>query len=87
MTDYARTTKDELRTRKLLEGNMDVYQWFLMISSHSQRHILQIREIKAHAGYPKDVENCRLQIADCDAIDDYGRSRTKMLARVITPPS
>jgi hypothetical protein len=23
-----------------------------MISTHSQRHILQIREIKAHAGYP-----------------------------------
>ena len=53
MIDYAKSTKDELRTRKLLEGNMDVYQWFLMISSHSQRHILQIREIKAHAGYPK----------------------------------
>ena len=53
MIDYAKSTKDELRTRKLLEGNMDVYQWFLMISSHSQRHILQIREIKADAGYPK----------------------------------
>ena len=49
----AEITKDELRTRKLLEGNMDVYQWFLMISTHSQRHILQIREIKAHTGYPK----------------------------------
>ena len=53
MTDYAKTTKEELRTHKLLEGNMDVYQWFLMISSHSQRHILQIREIKAHARFPK----------------------------------
>ena len=29
---------------------MDVYQWMLMISTHSQRHILQIREVKAHAG-------------------------------------
>jgi hypothetical protein len=27
--------------------------WFLMISTHSQRHILQIREVKAHANYPK----------------------------------
>lgn len=53
MTDYAKTTKEELRTRKLLEGNMDVYQWFLMISTHSQRHILQIRQIKAQAGYPR----------------------------------
>jgi hypothetical protein len=31
---------------------MDVYQWFLMISTHSQRHILQIREIKADPKYP-----------------------------------
>ena len=53
MRDYAQSTSDDLRSRKLLEGNMDVYQWFLMISTHSQRHILQIREIKAHANYPK----------------------------------
>jgi phage pi2 protein 07 len=52
MLEYAKTTKDDLRSHRLLEGNMNVYQWFLMISSHSQRHILQIREIKAHAGYP-----------------------------------
>jgi hypothetical protein len=32
---------------------MDLYQWCLMISTHAQRHILQIREIKASAGYPK----------------------------------
>ena len=53
MRDYAQSTSEDLRSRKLLEGNMDVYQWFLMISTHSQRHILQIREIKAHDGYPK----------------------------------
>ena len=53
MKDYAKATADDLRSRKLPEGDMDVYQWFLMISTHSQRHILQIREIKAHAGYPR----------------------------------
>ena len=53
MREYAQATGDDLRSRQLLEGNMDVYQWFLMISTHSQRHILQIREVKAHAGYPK----------------------------------
>jgi hypothetical protein len=53
MRDYAQSTGDDLRSRKLLEGNMDVYQWFLMISTHSQRHILQIREVKAHANYPR----------------------------------
>jgi hypothetical protein len=50
---YASTTQDDPRSRMLLEGNMDVYQWLLMISTHSQRHILQIREIKAHASYPR----------------------------------
>jgi hypothetical protein len=52
MRDYATKTNDDLRSRKLLEGNMDVYQWFLMISTHAQRHILQIREIKADPKYP-----------------------------------
>jgi hypothetical protein len=52
MVQYANGTEDDLRSRMLLEGNMDVYQWFLMISTHAQRHILQIREIKAHAAFP-----------------------------------
>jgi len=51
--NYAATTQEDPRSRILLEGNMDVYQWLLMISTHSQRHILQIREIKAHAAYPR----------------------------------
>ena len=53
MREYAKATQEDMRGRMLKDGNMDVYQWFLMISTHSQRHILQIREIKAHAGYPK----------------------------------
>jgi hypothetical protein len=53
MMQVAKTSKDDMRGRKLLEGNMSVYQWFLMISTHSQRHILQIREIRAHAGFPR----------------------------------
>jgi hypothetical protein len=51
--EYAATTTEDPRSRMLLEGNMDVYQWLLMISTHSQRHILQIREIKANASYPR----------------------------------
>jgi hypothetical protein len=53
MLQYARTSEDDLRGRRLIDGNMDVYQWFLMISTHSQRHILQIREVKAHPKYPR----------------------------------
>ena len=52
MRDYAKTTSDGLRAKRLIDGNMDVYQWFLMISTHSQRHILQIREIKADPKFP-----------------------------------
>lgn len=51
--NYAATTQEDPRSRMLLEGNMDVYQWLLMISTHSQRHILQIREIKSHHSYPR----------------------------------
>lgn len=33
-------------------GPMDAYQWMLMISAHSERHVLQILEVKASNGYP-----------------------------------
>jgi hypothetical protein len=53
MVEFARKTEEDLRGRMLIDGNMDVYQWYLMISSHSQRHLLQIQEIKAHGSYPR----------------------------------
>jgi hypothetical protein len=53
MKARATTSTDDFRGRQLIDGNMDVYQWFLMISTHAQRHILQIREVKAHAKYPR----------------------------------
>jgi hypothetical protein len=53
MVDTAKTSQEDLRGHKLPGGSQDCYQWFLMISTHSQRHILQIREIKADPGYPK----------------------------------
>ena len=52
MKSYAGETQEDLRGHRA--GASDSYQWFLMISTHSQRHILQIREIKAHASYPKN---------------------------------
>jgi hypothetical protein len=51
--EFSKTTQADLRAHRLQGGNMQVYQWVLMISTHAQRHILQIREIKAHAGFPK----------------------------------
>ncbi len=52
MRQQAQTSQEDYRGRKLVDGNMDVYQWFLMISSHAQRHIMQVREIKASKGFP-----------------------------------
>ena len=52
MLEYARTTRDDLRTHTVQKSKTDLYQWLLMISTHSQRHLLQIQEIKASAGYP-----------------------------------
>jgi hypothetical protein len=48
-----RTTKDDLRSRLVERQNCDAYQWALLISTHEQRHILQIRELKAHPKFPK----------------------------------
>jgi uncharacterized damage-inducible protein DinB len=53
--DYVRTTGDDLRSRygKHPVGNLDAYQWLLLISAHSERHVLQLLEVKASAGFPK----------------------------------
>jgi hypothetical protein len=53
MLRYARTTVDDLRSHVVERERSDAYQWFLLISTHCQRHILQIREIKAGARFPK----------------------------------
>lgn len=52
MLETAKTSQEDFRGRPFMGGGQDVYQWFLMISTHAQRHILQIREVKAHAGFP-----------------------------------
>ena len=53
MMKAANESQDDLRARQYLTASQDLYQWFLMISTHSQRHILQIREVKAHKNFPK----------------------------------
>ena len=50
---YARTTKDDLRGHAVERQGCDAYQWALLISTHEQRHVLQIREIKADPRFPK----------------------------------
>ena len=53
MLDVAKRSQEDLRGRSYMGSSQDLYQWFLMISTHAQRHILQIREVKADPKYPK----------------------------------
>jgi hypothetical protein len=50
---YIKTTNDDLRGHIVQRQGCDAYQWALLISTHEQRHVLQIREIKAAPRFPK----------------------------------
>ena len=52
LRQYVMTTKDDLRRHLVARQGSDAYQWVLLISTHEQRHILQIREIKTAPGFP-----------------------------------
>lgn len=51
--NYVRTSQEDLRAHIVPRQGCDAYQWLLLITSHAQRHILQIREIKASPGFPR----------------------------------
>ena len=53
LIEYVKSTKDDLRGHIVKRQSCDAYQWALLISTHEQRHILQIREIKSDVGFPK----------------------------------
>ena len=51
---YVETTKDQdLRMKIVPTMKMDAYQVFLLLAAHAQRHVDQISELKATAGFPK----------------------------------
>ncbi len=54
--EFARTTQEDLRGHAAdhpLFKNADVYQWLLLAASHVERHVNQIRELKAEPGFAK----------------------------------
>ncbi len=53
--DYATKTKDDLRGRvgDSPLGPLDGYQWLVFIAAHTERHLAQIREVKADPRFPK----------------------------------
>ena len=52
--EYASQTKDDLRSRVASSplGPIDGYQWLLFMAAHADRHLAQLREVKAHAQFP-----------------------------------
>lgn len=54
MVGYIKTTNDDLRAHSFGKNEViDSWQWMLEISTHSERHIQQIREIKADPNFPR----------------------------------
>jgi hypothetical protein len=53
LTQFIKTTDRDLRSHIVERQQCDAYQWALLISTHEQRHILQILEIKAHPKFPR----------------------------------
>ena len=53
---YLAATNDDLKnhfTAHPAFGTINCYQLLLLITSHSERHTLQIEEVKGNAGFPK----------------------------------
>jgi len=54
LIDYIKTTRDDMRAHSFGDREViDSWQWMLEISTHAERHIQQIREIKNDPNFPK----------------------------------
>lgn len=54
--EFIKTNKADLRGSFMdnpLIGMIDSYQWLLFMTGHSERHLAQLKEVKADQGYPK----------------------------------
>lgn len=54
--EFVKTTDIDLRNKfadNPVMGMIDAYQWLIFLNAHNQRHLDQIREIKADPNFPK----------------------------------
>ncbi len=54
--DFARTTDGDLRHHFAphpIFGDLDCYQWLMLLSAHCDRHMAQGEEVRADAGFPR----------------------------------
>jgi hypothetical protein len=53
---YINSTQDDLKNRYLVHpvmGTLNLYQALLLVAAHSERHTLQLEEVKANPNFPK----------------------------------
>jgi len=52
---YLRDTREDLRAHFQPSpiGTLDAFQWFLFMSSHTERHLKQMEEVKLDPNYPR----------------------------------
>lgn len=55
LIDYVKKTDDDLRNHfvTLPFGTVDTYQFLIFLAGHTERHTLQIEEVKANPAFPK----------------------------------
>ena len=54
--EFLKTTQEDLRGHCIdaqFLKCMDTYQWILMLSAHTERHLAQLMEVKADPNFPK----------------------------------
>ncbi|HKO80331.1 MAG TPA: DinB family protein [Chitinophagaceae bacterium] len=50
---YLKTATEDLRTYYLKPGRPNIHQVYITIFGHTERHLRQVRKIKANSNYPK----------------------------------
>lgn len=53
---FLETTTEELRghfAEHWVLGVLDAYQWIMFVTAHSERHLMQLNEVKAAPGFPR----------------------------------
>lgn len=51
--NYISTTNDDLRAHYFSGDNENPHQTYITLFGHTDRHLRQLRKVKAHANYPK----------------------------------
>lgn len=56
LIEYVKNTDADLRNHVIAMpfGSLDAYQFILFISAHTNRHMQQIKEVKANPGFPQN---------------------------------